>query len=104
MDEKFDKMYDDIKVGNTAPESFNEQIETMGAEEGFGTLTGWYGGSVRHPDFTRSSAHRKALLEAMKSLIPEGTVKFNKRVVSLEQESTNVTIAFSGQFRHLSRL
>ncbi|EHK99346.1 putative Salicylate hydroxylase [Glarea lozoyensis 74030] len=90
MDEEFAKMYDDIKVGNTAPERYNEQIEILGAEEGFR-----HGGSVRHPDFTRSSAHRRALLEVMKSLIPEGTVKFNKRVVSLVQKDSKVSIEFT---------
>lgn len=85
MDEKFAKLYDEIKVGNTSPARAHEQIEILGAEEGFGTKRGWYGGSVGHPKFERSSAHRKALLEVMKSLIPENTVKFNKRVVSVCQ-------------------
>ncbi|MAD81670.1 MAG: hypothetical protein CL912_01800 [Deltaproteobacteria bacterium] len=87
MDEKFAKLYDEIKVGNTSPERVHEQIEILGAEEGFGITDGWKGGSVGHPKFTRSSAHRKALLEVMKSLIPEGTVKFNKRVLSVDQSS-----------------
>ncbi|CAG8955407.1 hypothetical protein HYFRA_00010271 [Hymenoscyphus fraxineus] len=95
MDERFAQLYDEVKVGNKAPEKIHEQIEILGAEEGFGALTGWTGGSVGHPDFTRSSAHRKALLDIMKSLIPDGTVKFNKRVVSLNQEgSTKVEIEF----------
>jgi salicylate hydroxylase len=85
MDEKFAKLYDDIKVGNTSPERVHEQIEILGAEEELGMLKGWKGGSVGHPKFERSSAHRKALLEVMKSLIPEGTVKFNKRVVNVRQ-------------------
>ena len=87
MDEKFAKLYDGIKVGNTSPERVHEQIEILGAEEGFGITGGWKGGSVGHPKFTRSSAHRKALLEVMKSLIPEGTVKFSKRVLSVDQSS-----------------
>jgi salicylate hydroxylase len=89
MDEKFSKLYDEIKVGNTSPERIHEQIEILGAEEGFGTQRGWHGGSVGHPKFTRSSAHRKALLEVMKSLIPDETVKFNKRVLIASQESGN---------------
>lgn len=96
MDERFARLYDEVKVGNTSPSRKNEQIEILGAEEGFGTLTGWKGGSVGHPDFERSSAHRKALLDIMKSLIPEGTVVFNKRVVSLQEEGGGkVEIEFS---------
>jgi salicylate hydroxylase len=86
MDDKFAKMYNDIKVGNTSPDRVHEQFEILGAEEGFGTLTGWNGGSVSHPKFTRSSAHRKALLQVMESLIPKRTLQFNRRVVAIHQE------------------
>lgn len=85
MDEKFAKMYDEVKVGNTSPEKMHEQFEILGAEEGFGETETWKGGSISHPKFTRSSAHRKALLEIMEKLIPVGTVKFNKRVVQVAQ-------------------
>jgi salicylate hydroxylase len=84
MDSKFAKLYDEIKVGNTSPERRNEQIEILGAWEGFGDVRG----SVGDPKFERSSAHRKALLEVMKSLIPEGTVKFCKRVKTATQEAS----------------
>ncbi|KAL4881660.1 hypothetical protein BJY04DRAFT_207432 [Aspergillus karnatakaensis] len=84
MDEKFAAMYDVIKVGNTTPSRNNEQFEILSAGEGFGVSSGWFGGSVSHPDFYRSSAHRKDLLEVMKALIPDGTVLFNKRVSSIE--------------------
>jgi len=90
MDEKFAKMYDDIKVGNTSPDKLHEQFGIMGAREGFP-----YGGSVGHPDFTRSSAHRKDLLEVMESLIPDGTVAFNKRVSSIDQIGQKVSLTFS---------
>jgi salicylate hydroxylase len=86
MDEKFAAMYDKVKVGNTSPERVHEQFEILGAEEGLGEKDGWHGGSVSHPDFTRSSAHRKALLDIMKSLIPDGIVQFNKRVFAIDQE------------------
>jgi salicylate hydroxylase len=85
MDETFARLYDEVKVGNTSPKRKHEQIEILGTEEGFGITETWNGGSVGHPDFERSSAHRKALLEIMKSLIPDGTVRFNKRVAKLEQ-------------------
>ncbi|KAG9248599.1 putative salicylate hydroxylase [Calycina marina] len=85
MDETFAKLYDEIKVGNLDPKRKNEQFEALGAEEGLGEATGWYGGHIGDPKFTRSSAHRKSLLGVMKSLIPEGTVKFNKRVTHISQ-------------------
>jgi salicylate hydroxylase len=84
MDEKFAAMYEAVKVGNTSPDRLHEQIEILSVEEGFGLTSTWMGGSVGHPDFERSSAHRKALLEIMKSLIPEGSVVFNKRVQNIE--------------------
>ncbi|KAM3069355.1 hypothetical protein ACMFMG_005461 [Clarireedia jacksonii] len=95
MDENFARMYDEIKVGNTSPSRQNEQIEILGAEEGFGEKRGWKGGSLGHPNFTRSSAHRKALLEIMKSLIPEGTVKFNKRCSNVEQHGLKMVVSFT---------
>lgn len=95
MDEKFAKMYDEVKVGNASPERLHEQFEILATEEGFGITEDWTGGSVAHPKFERSSAHRKALLEIMKSLIPEGTVKFNKRVMKLEEgPGPKVTVTF----------
>ncbi|KAE9991576.1 hypothetical protein EG327_011478 [Venturia inaequalis] len=94
MDEKFAKMYDDIKVGNSSPERIHEQFEILGAEEGLGTKSGWHGGSVSHPKFTRSSAHRRALLEVMEQLIPEGTLQFNKRVSRIDQSAGKVSLEF----------
>lgn len=90
MDPKFAALYDEIKVGNTSPERKNEQIEILGAWEGFGDVRG----SVGDPNFERSSAHRRALLKVMKSLVPEGTVKFCKRVVRAMQEAEKVELVF----------
>jgi salicylate hydroxylase len=81
MDSKFRSMYDKIKVGNTDPKRLNEQFEILGAEEGFR-----YGGSVGGEGFERSSAHRKALLEVMQSLVPASSVRFGRRVVGVKQE------------------
>jgi salicylate hydroxylase len=95
MDAKFAQRYDEVKVGNKSPERQHEQFEILGTEPGFGISEDWRGGSVGHPEFERSSAHRKALLEIMKSLIPAGTVVFNKRIVNLEQTpGSKVAIAF----------
>jgi salicylate hydroxylase len=97
MDERFARMYDAVKVSNTSPARAHEQMEILSASEGFGVKVvegGWKGGSVGHPRFTRSSAHRKALLEIMKSLIPEGTVRFNKRVAEVRPVGRKVVLEF----------
>jgi salicylate hydroxylase len=98
MDSQFARLYDEVKVGNTSPERVHEQIEILSASEGFGITDEWKGGSVGHRDFTRSSAHRKALLEIMKGLVEEGTVKFCKRVTDIrnvvESGDKKVEISF----------
>lgn len=96
MDPTFASMYNEVKVGNTTPERKHEQFEILATQEGFGLSDEFAGGSVSHPKFERSSAHRKALLAIMESLIPEGTVRFNKRVRSMVQPagSNKVTIEF----------
>lgn len=88
MDPKFAAMFDAVKVNNTSPSRVHEQFEVLGGEEGFGMLREpkWTGGHVGHENFTRSSAHRKDLLDIMQSLVPESTVRFNKRVVKIRQE------------------
>ena len=101
MDKTFASRYDAIKVGNTTPAKRNEQFEILAAGEGFGVGSdsddGWRGGSVGHRDFYRSSAHRKDLLEVMKGLIVDGTVRFNKRVVRIEGRGDcgKVTLVFA---------
>ncbi|KAL3422833.1 salicylate hydroxylase [Phlyctema vagabunda] len=99
MDTQFAQMYDAIKVGNTSPDRLHEQIEILSAEEGFGITDDWQGGSVGHAAFTRSSAHRKDLLEIMQKLVPENTVRFCKKVLGLrnidnKSEGKKVEIAF----------
>ncbi|KAF4626969.1 hypothetical protein G7Y89_g11187 [Cudoniella acicularis] len=94
MSSKFARLYDEIKVGNTSPEKVHEQFEILGAEEGFGVERGWRGGSVGNERFERSSAHRRALLEVMRNLIPEGTVRFGKRVVGIAQLGGEVELRF----------
>ncbi|KAL4796595.1 mannitol 1-phosphate dehydrogenase [Aspergillus venezuelensis] len=105
MDKTFASRYDAIKVCNTTPAKRNEQFEILSAGKGFGlnsgsgSEAGWRGGSVGHRDFYRSSAHRKDLLEVMKGLILQGTVRFNKRIVRIEEDghghSGMVTLVFA---------
>lgn len=95
MSPKFARLYDEIKVGNGRAEKVHEQFEIFPATEGFGEKEGWGGGSVGHERFTRSSAHRKALLEVMQGLIPEGTVRFAKRVIDITQSDGEVSMHFA---------
>ncbi|KAH6661895.1 putative salicylate hydroxylase [Halenospora varia] len=95
MSPKFARLYDEIKVGNGRAEKLHEQFEIFPATEGFGEKEGWGGGSVGHERFTRSSAHRKALLEVMQGLIPEGTVRFAKRVIDITQSDGEVSMHFA---------
>ncbi|KAI4906469.1 hypothetical protein J4E90_010543 [Alternaria incomplexa] len=56
----------------------------------------WYGKSAwGHPDFERKSAHRKTLLDIMTSFIPRQNVKFNKRLVNIEQLPTKLVLTFA---------
>ncbi|KAH8654624.1 mannitol 1-phosphate dehydrogenase [Tricladium varicosporioides] len=95
MSPEFARLYDEIKVGNGRAEKLHEQFEIFSATEGFGEKEGWKGGSVGHKRFTRSSAHRKALLEAMQGLIQEGTVRFGKKVVDITQSDREVSMHFA---------
>lgn len=80
VDPTFAKMCDELKVGKTSPERQHEQIEILGAAESFGIKRGWRGGSVGHARFERSGAHRKALLQFMTKLVPQGMVRLDKRM------------------------
>lgn len=86
--------YERASTANERPEFEHSVFDAMYAEEGFGSSRGWHRGLVGAPYFSRSSAHRKDLLEIMKSFIPEGTVHFSKRAERAEQSSDAVTIRF----------
>ncbi|OCK92443.1 mannitol 1-phosphate dehydrogenase [Cenococcum geophilum 1.58] len=93
IDSRLRGLYDGISTGNTTPEKEHSIMEALMMEEGLGKKQGWTGASWGSK-YARSSAHRKALLDIMTSLIPLSTVKFNKRVKTLHQEGTKAFIAF----------
>lgn len=95
IDSRFRLEYNRAKTANEKPEFKHSMIDALYAEEGFGEHRGWTRGIVGAPYFTRSSAHRKDLLDIMESFIPEGTVKFRKRAESVRQVGDHVTITFS---------
>ncbi|KAI1400477.1 mannitol 1-phosphate dehydrogenase [Hypoxylon fuscum] len=94
IDSRFRQQYERVKTSNERPEFEHSIFDALYAEEGFGEKRGWIRGLIGAPYFTRSSAHRKDLLEIMESFIPEGTVKFGKRAQSVEQVGDKVFITF----------
>ena len=70
-------------------------MEAMLMEEGLGEGKLWWGdGGWGAPGFERTGAHRKDLLEIMTSFIPQGSVRFGKRVESMTQADGVVKLAF----------
>ncbi|KAK6864564.1 hypothetical protein PG995_001092 [Apiospora arundinis] len=94
IDHRFREEYNKAKTANERPEFEHSVFDALYAEEGFGTRRGWTKGIIGAPYFTRSSAHRKDLLDIMEKLIPPGTVKFDKRAKSIEQVGSKVVINF----------
>lgn len=95
IDSRFRGLYDGIKTGNETPGKDHVMSEALMTEEGLGEKKGWMGKTWGSPVYERTSAHRKALLDIMTSLIPRETVKFNKRVQHLEQKCGKVVLTFS---------
>lgn len=93
---KFGKLYESAATQNERPEFEHSIFDALYADEGleFGEKLGWSRGLVGAPYFTRSSAHRKHLLEIMVSLIPEGIVKFGKRASEIYHAGDKVIVNF----------
>ncbi|KAI1390333.1 mannitol 1-phosphate dehydrogenase [Hypoxylon trugodes] len=90
----FREKYEKVKTRNERPEFENSIFDALYAEDDFGARRGWTRGLIGAPYFTRSSAHRKDLLDIMESFIPEGTVRFGKRAQSIEQVENHVLVGF----------
>ena len=94
IDSRFRQEYNKAKTANEKPEFEHSVFDALYAEEGLGTNRGWTMGLIGAPYFTRSSAHRKDLLDIMDNLIPPGTVSFNKRAISIKQVGSKVVLTF----------
>ncbi|RYP28352.1 hypothetical protein DL767_007257 [Monosporascus sp. MG133] len=94
LDSRFRAEYDTVKTGNEKPEFLHCIFDALYAEEGFGEKRGWTRGIIGAPYFTRSSAHRKELLQIMERFIPEETIKFGKRARKIYQKQGKVAIEF----------
>lgn len=94
IDPRFREQYNRAATENERPEFEHSMFDALYAEPGLGEKRGWTRGLVGAPYFTRSSAHRKDLLDIMTSFIPPETVVFGKRAVSLKQIDGKVVITF----------
>ena len=94
LDHRFREMYDQVKTANERPEFLHSIFDALYAEEGFGERRGWTRGLVGAPYFTRSSAHRRDLLNIMEQFVPRDTIKFEKRAKTISQSDKGVTIKF----------
>lgn len=94
IDKRFRSKYIEIATGNLNPEKKNVMMEAMLLEEGLGEGQSWWGyGGWGAPNFERTGAHRKDLLDIMTSFIPAERVRFGKRVESIFQtEGTEGTV------------
>jgi salicylate hydroxylase len=95
IDSRFRDMYMKIATGNLRPEKRHVMMEAMRMEAGLGEGESWWGQGGWGADyFQRTGAHRKDLLDIMTSFIKADTVRFNKRVKTLEQNNDCVTLIF----------
>ncbi|PSN65068.1 FAD/NAD(P)-binding domain-containing protein [Corynespora cassiicola Philippines] len=95
IDPRFRDMYMAIATGNLKPEKKHVMMEAMLMEDGLGEGQPWWGkGEWGSPNFERTGAHRKDLLDIMTSLIDKRRVRFGKRVLDLRQHDDTVTLVF----------
>lgn len=94
IDPRFRDQYDRASTQNEKDEFRHSVFDALYAEPGFGEKRGWTRGLVGAPYFTRSSAHRKDLLDIMTAFVPPGTVAFAKRANSIEQVGDQVIVTF----------
>ncbi|KAI9734081.1 MAG: hypothetical protein M1818_007019 [Claussenomyces sp. TS43310] len=94
IDARLKALYDEISTGNLTPDRDHVMMDVMLVEEGLGKNQGWEPAAVSSPIYLRTSAHRKALLDVMTSLIPLSTVKFGKRIKTMRQVEGKVILTF----------
>ncbi|EKG15844.1 Monooxygenase FAD-binding protein [Macrophomina phaseolina MS6] len=96
IDPRFSEQYNKAATQNEKPEFEHSIFDALYAENGLGEKRGWTRGLVGAPYFTRSSAHRKDLLDIMTGFIPPETVQFGKRAASIKQVEGRTTVTFEG--------
>ncbi|KAK4947460.1 hypothetical protein LTR10_013828 [Elasticomyces elasticus] len=94
----FRPKYEKICIGNKPADAQDVFFEGLLLEEDLGQDQPWSGNlksAWGHPDFVRKSAHRKTLLDIMTSFIPSEKVKFNRRLIKIEQYPNKVVLKFA---------
>ncbi|OIW34329.1 FAD/NAD(P)-binding domain-containing protein [Coniochaeta ligniaria NRRL 30616] len=94
IDPRLRAMYNDISSGNLTPGKDHVMMDALYAEDGFGESRGWEAASFGAACYERTSAHRRDLLDILTSMIPKETVRFSKRVKTVEQRVDRVVITF----------
>lgn len=87
-------MYNNISSGNLTPNKDHVMMDALYAEDGFGEKRGWVPAPFGASCYQRTSAHRRDLLDILTSMIPRETVRFSKRVKTIEQREDRVLITF----------
>jgi salicylate hydroxylase len=94
IDPRLKGLYDGIKTGNKTAAKKHAVFDALMIDEGFGVNHGWPGKSIVSTAYIRTSAHRKALLDCMVSLVPEKNVRFSKRAKDVKQVGDKAEVTF----------
>lgn len=90
----FTELYKNVSSGNVTPGKDHVMMDGMLVEEGLGEKRGLRPISYGASCYTRTSAHRKDLLDIMTRPIDEANVRFNKRVKSISQNESGAVVTF----------
>ena len=94
IDERFRNEFEKVCIGNLTAGKEHVMMEAAMIEEGLGEKRGWKSTPWGSKTYTRTAAHRKDLLDIMTALLPEGTVKFNKRINGISEVDDAVELSF----------
>ncbi|KAL6703437.1 hypothetical protein ACN47E_009696 [Coniothyrium glycines] len=94
IEPRFRHAYDRVCVGNKPSEAqnvfFRGLLLEKRLEQAWSSNSTW-----GHENFTRKSAHRKDLLDIMTSYLPQENVRFNKRLVRIEEQNGQTLAKFA---------
>lgn len=95
LDPALRERYDEIAIKNQSPDKVHNFADFLLAEPGFGSDQGFHGAAVGSEDYVRSGAHRRELLETMKSLLSRSDdIKFGMKAVRVSQVGGRINIDF----------
>jgi salicylate hydroxylase len=94
IDERFRAEFEKVCIGNLTPGKEHVMMEAAMIEEGLGEQRGWKSTPWGSESYRRTAAHRKDLLDIMTALLPEGSVKFNKRISGIIEVDNTVQLSF----------